>query len=83
MNEPDSICPLAGVVEAVLDQRLPDPLRDAAVGLAVDDHRVDGAADVVDGGVAHDRDHAGVGIDLDLADVAAVAVAGDNSRSRR
>ncbi len=64
------------IVEAMLDQRLADPLGDAAVGLAVDDQRVHGAADVVDGGVAHDRQHAGVGIDLHLADVAAIAVAG-------
>jgi hypothetical protein len=42
------------------------------VGLAVHDHRVDGAADVVDRRVADDLDHAGLRIDLNLADVAAI-----------
>ena len=56
----------------MLEQRLADALRDAAVDLAVDDQRIDGAPDIVDGGVADDLDHAGVGIDLDLADVGAV-----------
>src|SRR4051794_8222522 len=35
-------------------------------------HRVDDCAEVVDAGVAHDLDHAGVGIDLDFRDVAAI-----------
>ena len=47
------------------------PLRDAPVGLTVEDERVDRAADVVHRRVAHDRDIAGLGIDLDLADRAA------------
>ena len=42
------------------------------MGLAVHDQRIDAAADVVDRGIAGDRDLAGVGIDLDLADGAAV-----------
>ena len=42
------------------------------MGLAVDDQRVDAAADVVDAGVTRDRNFAGVGIDLDLADRGAV-----------
>ena len=60
----------------MLPQRLADALDDAAVGLAVQDQRIDGAADVVDRGVAHDLDVAGVGIDLDLADRAAERKAG-------
>ena len=48
------------------------PCDDRAVGLAVDDQRIDAAPDVVDRGVARDLDRAGVGIDLDLADRAAV-----------
>src|SRR5256885_173609 len=40
---------LAGiVVDAVLEQRLADALGDAAVHLALDDHRVDDLAEVVD-----------------------------------
>ena len=64
--------PVAGVVEALLQKRLADALRHAAMGLAVDDHRVDRAADIVDGGVAHDLDGAEFRVDLDLADMAAV-----------
>ena len=49
MNEPDSSWPLCRIVEAVLEQRLADALRDAAVRLAVDDQRIDRAPDIVDG----------------------------------
>ena len=72
MNEPDSNCPLSGVVDRVLEQRLADALDDAAMDLAFEQQRIDGAAEIVDHGVALDGDHAGVGIDLDLDDVAAV-----------
>ena len=53
-------------------QRLAGALRDAAVGLSLDDHGVHCPADVVDGRVAIDRDHSGCGIDFDLGDVTAV-----------
>ncbi len=59
----------------MLAQRLADALRDAAVDLAVDDERIDRAADVVDRRVFDDLDHAGVGIDLHLADMRAVGKA--------
>ena len=42
---------------------------DAAVDLSLDDHRVDHGAEVVHGGIVDDLDLAGVGIDLDLADM--------------
>ena len=42
--------------------------------LALDQQRVDHVADIVDRGVADDLDLAGVGVDLDLADVAAVRI---------
>ena len=72
MNEPgDELA--AAVVGAALEQRLADPLGDAAVDLALDDHRVDDGADVVDGPEADDLDAAGLRIDLDLADMGAVA----------
>ncbi len=48
--------------------------------LAVQDQRVDGAADVVDGGVADDLDGAGLGVDLDFADVKPVRKGGDLAR---
>ena len=45
-------------VDRALPQRLADALGDAAVELAVDDHRVDLLADVVDRDVAHEVDRA-------------------------
>ena len=52
------------VVDRLLVERLRDPLRDAAVDLAVDDHRIDDLADVVDGDVAQQLNVAGLGVDL-------------------
>ena len=71
MNEPVSGWP-ESVDDELLPQRLADALRDGAVGLAVDDQRVDAAADVVDAGVAREREAAGFRIDLDFAHRAAV-----------
>ena len=51
------------------DQRLADTLRDAAMHLALDDHRVDDVAEIVDRRPTDDLGVAGIGIDLDLADV--------------
>src|SRR5215472_4549925 len=45
---------------------------DAAMDLAMDDQWVDGAADIVDRRIADDLDDAGIGIDIDLADMAAI-----------
>src|SRR5664280_2476925 len=61
-----------GIDHALLPQRLPDALRDGAVGLAVDDERIDAAADIVDRRVAGERRHAAIGIDFDFAYRAAV-----------
>ena len=58
----------------VLHQRLADPLDDAAMELAVDQQRVDHVPDIVDRGIAHEVDRAGLLVDLDLADVAAVGI---------
>ena len=55
-----------------LPQRLADALGDAAMHLALHQHRVEDLADIVHRGVARDLDRAGLGIDLDLGDVAAV-----------
>src|SRR6516164_7744889 len=56
----------------MLAQRLADPLDDAAMRLAVDQRRVDHDAEIVDEGIANDVDRAGLRVDLDLGDVAAV-----------
>ena len=58
------------VVDDVLEQRLADALHDAAMALALDQQRIDDRAEVVDHGVLHHLDTAGVGIDLDLGDMA-------------
>ena len=60
------------VIDRHFHQRLADALNDAAVQLAGDDQRIDDGAEVVDAGVFHQFGHAGVGIDLDLGDVAAI-----------
>ena len=57
---------LAGlVVGHPLVERAADALRDAAVDLALDDHRVDQVAAVVDDGVLEDRDLGGLRVGLD------------------
>ena len=64
---------LAGfVVDRLLDQRLPESLRDAAVHLPFRHQRIDHRADVVDRDVARHAHRAGLGIHLDLAHLAAV-----------
>src|SRR5262249_22876972 len=60
------------IVYSDLSEHLPGALRDAALHLALDDLAVDEVARVVDRGEAHDLDLAGLGLDLDLGDVAAV-----------
>ena len=54
MNDPASGWPEDGINVALLPQRLSHALRDAAMRLAVDDQRIDAAADVVDRGVARE-----------------------------
>ena len=61
----------------MLAERLADALDDAAMDLAVDDHRIDRAADVIDGGIADQFDDAGLGVDFDLADMAAIGEGGE------
>ena len=71
MNEAVTNWPL-GVETDVFHQHLAGALRDAAVDLAVQQHRIEHGADVVDDAVAHDLDFAGFLVDFDFADVAAV-----------
>jgi hypothetical protein len=51
---------------------LANALYDAAMHLALKQERVNGAAEIVDHRVALDCDDAGIGVDFDLNDVAAV-----------
>ena len=65
---------LAGlrIVHRVLQHRLADALRHAALHLADRQHRIDQRAEIIHRGVAVQRDGAGVGIDLHFRDMAAV-----------
>ena len=64
--------PVAVVVDGVLHQRLPDALREAADELARDQRVIEHDAGIVHRRIGDDLDHAGIRIDLDLGDVAAV-----------
>ena len=59
------------VVDHLLPERLRDPRRQPTVHLAVDEHRVQDAAAVVDRDVADGLHATGVGVDLDHRDVGA------------
>src|SRR5207244_9697384 len=59
------------VVPNLFAERLPDPLRYSAVQLALDQHRVDHVAVIVDCDIALDLDVAGVRINFDKGDVRA------------
>src|SRR5215510_14569194 len=54
----------------MLKESLANALCDPAMDLALEQERVDSAAEIVDDGIALDYDDAGIGIDLDLDDVA-------------
>jgi hypothetical protein len=60
-----------GVVEHLFEQRLGGALGDAAVPLALGEHRVEHRARVVDGHVPQQRDLAGLGVHLDHGHVRA------------
>ena len=49
-------------------------MRDAAVNLALDDHRIDAAAGVLHRDIAQDRDPAGFDIDLNLDDMTGIGI---------
>jgi len=57
------------VVRGVLEQRLAEPLDDAAADLPLDDGRVDHPAAVLDDDVARNAHGTGLAVDLDDADV--------------
>src|SRR6516165_11307345 len=56
----------------MLKESLANALHDPAMDLALEQERVDGAAKIVDDGVALDCDDAGIGVDLYLNHVASV-----------
>ena len=72
MNEAERSWPESRIVDHALHQRLARALRDAALDLAFQQLRIDHRADIVDHGVIHQLDLAGIGIDLDLAEMAAI-----------
>ena len=72
MNVPATSCPFAVVIDGVLHQRLPDPLREPADELARDQRVIEHDAGIVHRRIGDDRHDAGIRIDLDLGDVAAV-----------
>src|SRR4029077_6139262 len=49
---------------------------DAAMDLALEADRVDDLADVINDDVADDLQRAGIGVDLDLTDMAAIGIGG-------
>src|SRR4029079_2606191 len=59
------------VVHRALEQSLPDALRDTAMDLSLDDHRINDGTEIIDGGPIHDFGLASLPVDLDLANVAA------------
>ena len=63
------------LVGELLQQRPPDALHQSSDDLALDEHRVDRAADVIGDPVAVDLDAAGLAIDLDRGAVQAIGKA--------
>ena len=62
-----------GVVDAMLAKRLTEALRDPALDLSFDDHRIYDSADIVHAPVTSHLNFSCVGIDLDFAGVCTVA----------
>src|SRR4029077_6635280 len=63
------------VVDGMLVKFLPDALRNAAMLLAVDDHRIQHLPEIIDHHVAVDRDLTSLRVDLDLDRMRTVRVA--------
>ena len=60
------------VVDAVFKHGLSQTLHDAAMHLSGDKHRIDDPAEIVEHVIGDDLDLAGIGIDLDFADMATI-----------
>ena len=65
-----------------LHQHLADALDKAAMQLAFHQQRIDDGAEIVDRGVFHHLDDAGLRIDLDLGDMAAIGKCGRHRLAR-
>ncbi len=74
MKAAGQVLPGFPVIDDLLHQRLAQPLRDAAMDLALQAERVDHRADIVDHDVARDVERTGIGVDLDLANMAAIGI---------
>ena len=72
MNEPVTSWPVPGSKWMSSQQQLADALRDAAADLPFEQQRVHHRADIVDDVVAQELDLAGLGVDLEFADMHAV-----------
>src|SRR6185436_17293474 len=60
------------IVDRVFGQRLAESVGDRALHLAFDNDGIEHDAGIVDSGIGHEVDSAGVGVDLDLGDMTAV-----------
>ena len=72
MNEPVTSWPLPSLIDRAFEQSLSEPLRQPAMDLAFDQSVVEHVAGIVDRAIGDKFGVAGVGIDLDLGDMAAV-----------
>ena len=68
------------VIDRLLHVSLADALHDAAMELTFHDHRIDQRAEIIDAGIVDEFDKAGLRIDLDFGDVAAIGI-GRRARS--
>ena len=60
------------MIDATFHQCFTNTLGNSAVSLTFHDHRIYGAADIIDGGISRERNQAGVNVDLNLGDVASI-----------
>ena len=57
------------VVDAGFEQCLADALSDPAVNLALDQHRLQHPAAIIERGIGDQTDPSGIGVDLDFGDM--------------
>src|SRR5262245_55242052 len=71
------------VIYTVLHQHLAEPLGDPAMHLALCEERIDDTAEIIDHLVPHDLDLAGLLVNLDFADMAAIREGEETAIVRR
>ena len=69
-----------GVVDDLVEKHAAESLDQRADGLAMDDVRIDSAADILDGDVVENLDLTRARIDRDVAGVSAIAIGADRGR---